>query len=101
MKVKCINIYDTFDKKFVETSRWLTKGKEYIVIDMEIDPKNDIYYRLLDNDPDGQPALYNASQFKVVSNVIPSNWRVTQYETGAITFSPLAWEVLGFLGRFL
>lgn len=100
MKVKCVNIYDEFLKEFVSTNYSLTIGKDYLVIAMYINPKEDVYYRLLDNDPDGRSALFDASQFNVVSDVIPPNWRVTQNKTGTITFSPLAWKVPGFWEKF-
>ena len=100
MKVKCINIYNKFLKEFVTTSNSLTIGKDYLVIAMYINPKENVYYRLLDNDPDRRSALFDASQFNVASNVIPSNWRVTEHETGTITFSPLAWKVPGFWQEF-
>lgn len=100
MRVKCINIFNQFTKKFVSTSNSLTIGKEYLVIALEINSEKRLFYRILNDDPRGDSALYESSQFKIVSDIIPSNWRVTQHEAGTITFSPSAWRVLGFWEDF-
>ena len=96
MKVKCIKIYNSHIKKFEETSPWITIGKEYIVLEISINPGSEIYYRLVGDNPDESPGLYDAIQFEVTSNKLPSTWRVEQMKSGDLYLSPLPWQIKGF-----
>lgn len=94
MKVRCMNIYNDYSKEYVTTDSWLTIGKEYVVL--EIYPDEKIFYRLVGDNGDKMPALYNASQFVVVSGQLPKNWAVSQRDNGALIISPSAWKHLTF-----
>jgi hypothetical protein len=38
----------------------------------------------------------NASQFEVVSDKVPTNWRIYQLKSGSLHLGPKAWQPLGF-----
>lgn len=99
MKVKCMKIYSHYDKKFVKSSPWLTIGKEYIVIAIDILP-NEILYRILDNDKQGMSALYKSFQFEIVSGNIPPNWEMLPLGEDSLTLRPAAWKKIGFWEKF-
>jgi len=75
MKVKCKHIYNEIKKEYQLTSSALTVGKEYLVIEIYISSEMKIRYRL-PCDQNNQPALFDASQFEIVSERIPSTWIV-------------------------
>ena len=43
---------------------------------------------------------HSADCFEIVSDVIPSNWRVKIYKMSDIDISPAAWQEHGFLETF-
>ncbi len=96
MKIKCINIYNEHTKQQQDISHWLKIGNEYIVLEVLISPEKKIHYRLVGENQDKMPALYDAKQFITTSNEIPSSWIVTQSPNGVILFSPRPWQSLGF-----
>lgn len=91
MKVKCVNIYNENEKKYHDTSYWLTIGKEYTILEIFIGSNNKTYYRLIGDNPDGLPNLENALQFELITGKIPSNWVVSQPNPDVIVFSPQLW----------
>ncbi len=96
MKVKCINIFNEHIQEFEQESYWLTIGKEYLVISIEVYP-NRTDYRIIDNSPNNSPGLHNATQFEIVSHTIPSNWQLISDQSYALfCLSPKAWEEVDF-----
>lgn len=102
MKVKCVRLLDSDDKE-VESSPWLTLGRIYHVMTLYIESKRRCSYRIIGNDRDpGFTAMgyHSADCFEMVSDVIPSNWRVKIYKMSDIDISPAAWQEHGFLEAF-
>lgn len=102
MRVKCINIYNQISEKYEEKSLSLTIGKEYLIIEMIIYPGDEVIYRLICDDLT-TPALFDSKQFIIISNKIPSNWKINQrFADGcnAITLAPEPWLELGFWGDY-
>lgn len=99
MKIKCIKIYNEQTKQYQDTSSWLTVNKEYVVLEMLIRPEREVSYRLVGDNENQMPAIYDARQFVIVTNTIPSNWTVKQLPSGSFIFSPASWRELGFWER--
>ena len=94
MIVRCVNIFNEHTKEFQETSRSLTIGKEYIVLEVDVVTSRRVNYRLISDDGH-TPALFNSKQFEIVNNKIPSNWIV--YQIGELlSFTAKSWSELGF-----
>lgn len=94
MKVKCVKIYNEHKKEYQEESSWITIGKEYTVLAIEV--RLDKVSFLIASDSNEQPILQNASQFEVLTKRLPTNW---QFEPGAIellTIGPKSWSEPGF-----
>lgn len=100
MKVKCTKIFNEHEKKFVESNPWLTIGREYIVLEIDLKPGKDTLYRLLNDDKDNRSGLHNAIQFQVVSGKLPPNWQINQRESGSLVLGPVLWRQLGFWEDF-
>lgn len=103
MKVKCIKIYNGYKKQFVNSSDWITIGKEYIVLEIDISIKQkggEVSYRMLNDNPSNEPALFQAFQFELVSEKISSNWKVFQFKDDSILFRPAVWHRQGFWEDF-
>ncbi len=99
MKAKCIKIFSDYDEKYINKSSSLTVGKEYIVLEVAVGADEQMTYRLVSDS--GTPAIFKALQFEVVSELVPSNWKVSiQKEYGAIDISPAAWRENDFWGAF-
>lgn len=96
MKVKCINLYNEHTQQFEDTNSWLTIGKSYIVLEVEIYPGKDVLYRLVGDNTDQSPGLYDSKQFEVISDKVPANWKITQLKSGTLNFGPAPWQKLGF-----
>lgn len=91
MKVRCINIYNEQMKKYQDKSSWITIGKEYIVLEIEVWQGQTWY--VIASDSNQQPILQNALQFEVISGKIPSSWEVA-LSSGKEFFiiGPKAWH---------
>ena len=63
MKVKCVKIYNEVKKEYQEKSGWLTIGKEYIVLAIEV--RQDCVSFLITSDSNEQPVLQNAINSKL------------------------------------
>lgn len=94
MKVKCIKIYNEHTKEYQEKSAWLTVGKEYIVLAIEI--RRDKVLFLIASDSNEQPVLQNAIQFEVLSKKIPSTWKIFPGVLEIFTLEPKSWQEPGF-----
>lgn len=94
MKVKCIKIYNDIKKQYQDTSSWLTIGKEYIVLAIEI--RLDRVLFLISSDYNDQPTLQEANQFEVISKKISSNWEIFSGSFQLITLEPKKWHEPGF-----
>ena len=96
MKVRCKNIYNIITKQFMTGSRSLTIGREYIVLEMYIDPSKNVFYKL---EGDAKmPTVHDSTQFEIISSHIPSNWVIYQDSpsSNSFTLGPKAWAAENF-----
>ena len=91
MKVKCIKIINEHTKAEQEKSSWLTIGKEYVVLAIEM-YTNKNYFLLVDDSENKAPGLHDTKQFEVVSHSIPSNWQINVGDLEVTTLGPKAWQ---------
>src|SRR5580704_8222754 len=96
MKVKCKNIYNEHTMQYQDSSPWITIGKEYIVLEIEIYAGKDILYRLVGDNLDESPALYDSKQFEIISGNLSSNWKINQLKSGTLNLGPETWQPLSF-----
>ncbi len=96
MKVKCINIYNEYSKQHRTEDPWLTIGKEYIVLELEIYPTKRVLYRLVGDNENKMPALYDSSQFQIITASLSKNWQINQLKDGSLIIGPNSWQTLGF-----
>jgi hypothetical protein len=98
MKVKCLKIINEHTQKEQNTSPWLTVGKEYLVLAIEVyQTKN--YFLLIDDSEDKAPGLHDAKQFEVISYRIPTNWQINPGDLEIMTIGPKSWQEPGFWER--
>ena len=74
MLIKCVKILSLFDKidRGLKTD-YLTVGKEYIVLVVYFE-KNTLSFQI--EDDRGSLTIFEANQFEIISNYIPTNWEV-------------------------
>lgn len=94
MKVKCIKIYNEHKQEYEEKCSWLTIGREYIVLAIEI-RQNKVLF-LIPSDSNEQPVLENAIQFEILSKKIPTSWQITPGMIELFTIEPKSWREPGF-----
>ena len=102
MKIKCIKLLDAFGR-MVEDSPWLVLGRTYHVLSIYIDRNGERRYAVVCHEREGEwPSVGNLPSecFEVTSAIAPSNWRPQIHLSSAITISPVAWQVDGFLETF-
>jgi hypothetical protein len=95
MKIKCKQIINEQTQQSQDTSPWLTLGKEYVVLAIEVYKSKNLYL-LVDDSSNQSPGLHDAKQFEVLSHTIPSNWIVNPGELELVTIGPKAWSEPGF-----
>ena len=103
MKVKCKKFLSPFgDGMELESSGFLTIGREYIVLAIDINKRN-VCKVYIEDDSKELPGYFDIRQFDVVSNYIPSRW-VIEYreEFNSLAFYPKSWvEHEDFWDRFI
>ncbi|MGD2093274.1 MAG: hypothetical protein PVH61_44350 [Candidatus Aminicenantes bacterium] len=96
MKVICDKIIDEITKEEIESSPFLTIGKEYVVLGIHIDGIGIQKYQIISDDNDDVPIITDISQFRIICNRIPKCWRVGINLNGNLYFSPAEWMEMGF-----
>ena len=91
MKVRCKKIINEHTQKEQANSPWLTIGKEYVVLMMEVYPIKTLYL-LVDDSSNQAPALHDAKQFELISHFIPSNWMINPGDLEVVTLGPKVWQ---------
>lgn len=91
MKVKCLKIINEHTQQQQDTSHWLTVGKEYIVLAIQVFPTKN-FYLLVDDSSNQDPHLHDAKQFAVLSHHIPSNWTVNPGDLEVVSIGPKVWQ---------
>ncbi len=94
MKVYCVRLSGPTGESLTD-SRWLTLGKEYVVISINVPPggRQPMLQILAD---DRAPSWWPAADFLTVSTVIPSNWVAKIGEDGEVDLAPESWLKPGF-----
>jgi len=92
MKVRCVKAPD--EGRVSGRSAWLTEGRTYHVLAIEIEPTR-TRFRLV-GDQSETPALFEPELFEVVSGMIPSNWVISSHRSGYVDIGPEAWGCPGF-----
>jgi hypothetical protein len=95
MKVKCLKIYNEHTKKYENESPWLTVGKEYLILAIEV-YNNRVLYLLVGDNTDNSPSLQNALQFEIISEKIPKNWELISGNLCLFILGPKVWRNVGF-----
>lgn len=91
MKVRCVRILDEDTGDVLENCAWLSVGKEYCVLSVNIDQGMSLKFQLIGDD--GQtPAYHDANQFEVISNDIPEQWIVDFVPSSHFRLAPRAWS---------
>lgn len=91
MKVKCKQIINEHTQQQQNTSAWLTIGREYIVLAIEVYSTKTLYL-LVDDSSNQAPHLHDAKQFEILSHRIPSNWNINPGNLEIITIAPKIWQ---------
>ncbi len=95
MKIKCTQISDEDTGDVLQNSSWLTVGKTYHVLSVNMDHGSPVKFQVISDD--GQtPVYHNANQFEVVSNKIPEGWVIDFVSKSYLRLSPKAWSKPGF-----
>jgi hypothetical protein len=95
VKVKCVVLLDEHTGANLQTSPWLTIGKEYLVLGIYLPFAGTLMFRLLGDDG-ATPALHDASQFEVISGFLPSEWKVEMVPRKYLSLEPEPWLAPGF-----
>lgn len=95
MKVKCVKILNTQGKE-TNSSPWLTINNVYVVLEIITSASKGMMYRLVGDNADKSPAIYAASQFEMVTSLIPSNWVINIANNGLIVLGPKEWRAIDF-----
>lgn len=95
MKIECIKIFNNRGEE-LETSSWLTIGKEYIVLEVLCHMDKGYSYRIVSDDSSSSPGVFKATQFRIVNSKQPSNWVTSIKNNGLIVVGPKSWRVSGF-----
>lgn len=96
MRVLCGKVVSSTTGELMESSPWLHVDGEYVVLAIEMVPDRRIFLRLVGDDGEGGPGLYDSEMFVTVSSEIPSTWVVAVREGGGLDLAPQRWLAPGF-----
>lgn len=95
MRVRCIRIPSPVEGAVLESSPWVTVGREYTVLSLIATFKGFIRLQLRIDDERG--LRYFASDcFVTVDTSIPPNWIARVRDGGHLEFAPESWQAVGF-----
>lgn len=98
MRVKCIKILNqtTGQEEARLKNGWITIGKEYLVLAIEISPSRPPWLRIIGDDSGQTPGLESSHQFETVCTRLPSCWQARLDHTGGLDIAPVRWLRPGF-----
>jgi hypothetical protein len=96
MRVKYLGKINPQTGKHESTSERLSIGSHYIVLELSSSVRKGISYRIVGDNKDKSPAIFEADQFEIISDRIPKNWEVRINKIGIVNISPAAWFKEGF-----
>jgi hypothetical protein len=100
MRVLCNRIASPTTGEDLETSAWLSVGREYDVLEVVAYPEGEVLLRLLGDDPSGGPGLWDSRLFTTKSTAMPADWAATVDDAGALHLGPAKWQRDGFWEAF-
>ncbi len=95
MKVRCIELLDEDTGEVLDSSSWLTVGKVYHVLSVNMEDGLPIKFQLVSDD-EQIPAYHDANQFEIITNIIPKGWIADFVSKSHFRLSPKAWSQPGF-----
>jgi|688.fasta_scaffold592465_2 hypothetical protein len=99
MLIKCIKIISPVTKEDLgDKSPWLIKGKEYVVLALNISSKCGIIV-CLQTEHYNEPAYFSLNGFEIISQYMPTNWITLTKQIDDETFIdilPQSWSYNGF-----
>ncbi len=94
MIVQCVDIYNIFNKEYLDEniSGSVAKGNHYNVLEIDFSAHG-IFYRIV---PDhgglyAHSILVRAQDFKIISAIMPSNWTLRTFTNNLSGLSPVKW----------
>jgi hypothetical protein len=99
MRVECIRIVNSVTNEPEKASSWLTLNKAYDVICMTVSDGHRITGRILSDD-NSLPIIVDLTQFRLISDRIPSNWRINIIVNERVDLAPRPWLASGFWDDF-
>jgi hypothetical protein len=98
MKVRCSIITDALGNPST-SSPWLTIGKTYHVLAVELDSHNRWLLRLV-GDCEPGVGLFPLTQFEIVSAKVPDTWVLSWNRGSQFELSPASWLARNFWDRY-
>ncbi|MES2662166.1 MAG: hypothetical protein V4629_02580 [Pseudomonadota bacterium] len=99
MKVRCIKLLDELTGSYLEHSPWLSIGKTYTVLSINLRHGSLGKFQLISDDHD-TPTYHNSNQFEIVSQNIPKSWIIDFEADSHFSLAPKAWSEPGFLEAY-
>lgn len=94
MKVQCNLLRSPATGKILESSPWLTIGKEYVVISIVSGLAGKVMLHLVTDD--GSFGFFDVDCFLTTDQSIPSNWVGQIDDHGDLELAPASWLEMGF-----
>lgn len=102
MLIKCTKIISPVTKEDLgEKSPWLTKGKEYVVLALNVSSKCGMEV-CIQTDHYNEPRYITLNGFEIISQTIPKNWVTVSKKIDDETFIdmlPQSWAYEGFFNE--
>ena len=98
MKVRCVKLLDARGEP-QEKSPWLTIGKIYVVLAVELSLTGRWMFRVVSDGANGV-ALFPLDSFEIVTANLPPNWIISWKSNGFFQIAPETWMEAGFWERF-
>lgn len=91
MIIKCKKLYNaTAEKKELQSSVWITKEKEYIVLGLVVTLNQGIM-AVIKTDHHNIIGFQELSGFEIISQKIPKNWKMQASDNFYFYFMPEGW----------
>ena len=95
MRVLCVNVVSVATGDDPPTSPWLTRDREYEVLELYASPGRSVHLRI-ESDDAATPALFDSTMFLVTDGSIPPGWEARLDEGGVLSIGPREWLEPGF-----
>jgi hypothetical protein len=99
MRVRCVRVPIPFDGAELESSPWVTVGREYPVLEVMAEFGTRIELHLLTDDGENI-GWFDSHCFEVTDSTFPPNWIAHISEDGTFELGPASWREKGFWERY-